>query len=591
MKWTITNTFLILFMGYHATAFVPQPLPRTLLVQRTMVMQKTTDENKKKKDDDDWVANLQEWWDTVVSPWKDETQKESTVKDDWVTEDVHKMLDENAVDVMTTTKQPFDVEEKKKSDANPQQKVTAGVENKAKSEEKTKTVVLVEDKKKKEKNISAKDEWIVKDMNEAALGERATKDWVADDLQKTGRLGSNQTTYSSQEWVARDMAQAGRADRPQQTATKKKEKSRNDDIAEDMTKAGKLGAGDDWVTQDMKTAGAPKEPFQSTSWLKKLGDFLDTEKDRTHDDVQERMEKAGKEGAHSFDWVTDDMVRLGRAEKVQHEKKYSNDEKPYKIKLDAYDAEAIRKDMERLGHADSQDWVASDMKATGGKHDSGRMYLDPPKELSDRLHNQDRSTAVTKDMEYEGHGSTRRASKDELSKGKMEEMITKDMKKMGQSQIDDWVIQDMERAGHPDSHLNMDSLHHESHKDRETKEFMKTRKTKVASNVDKPHMKPPTYKTTKFGKDSHPCTVEAKTDSSVAGTETKPIIEDSVEPLDEAELAGFIVPKESKRMKRRNKKRNMKRDDEDEDHHSLLHNVVRVSKKVIHPRKPWKDIE
>jgi hypothetical protein len=275
-----------------------------------------------------------------------------------------------------------------------------------------------------------KDAWIARDMAEAGKAEDESTDWVAKDMNHAGRDPSHQDV----QWEMKDAGGSITRD----VLKKKNKKSRNDLIQDDMKRAG-LNTSSDWIKRDMEDAGkGPKKEIMRNN----VERLLDKEGDK-YKDIYNDMKKVGKDATRT-DWIADRMTTAGKGEHIRSAKK-----EDYSYKLDKniqehYNIDHIRADMEQAGHADSQDWIQHDMEDVGRSHDNVGAKKQPLKQALSR---------------NEPAG------------------IMEDLVRAGKANMSDaWIAKDMERAGHPDVHLNTGTPF-KTHEDRETEEFMATRKS------------------------------------------------------------------------------------------------------------------
>jgi hypothetical protein len=229
-------------------------------------------------------------------------------------------------------------------------------------------------------------EWIAADMKKAGApdpaltrarsAEKTKNELIAEDMMKAGRLGRDNL-------VARDMQQAGKAESPTEMldsghrkigkAFDDHRKHTYDDVAKDMKKAGRAGSSsDDWVTTDMKIRGKSDTSTASTekvsSGVTRLGNAIDKQREHDYDDVKEDMEKTGKAGDHSKDWVTQDMENAGRAESLFDKILSAGKDFSYKLsdwQRKAFDMEYLRDEMKAGGRAKPDALIAQDMKDAG----------------------------------------------------------------------------------------------------------------------------------------------------------------------------------------------------------------------------------
>lgn len=411
------------------------------------------------KTNTDWLSGVRDWFTFITSPATDEETK-AKQEDDWVAQEligigeIEEVSPPEAIDKAVKHADPVENANKKREHF---------------VSENTKTM------------HESKDEWIARDMMNA--GKEDAKDWVADDMKKAGKFGSSQQQLST-EWIAQEMKNAGNAGTVQRRTKEdtKRKKSKNELIAKDMQKAGKI-TGEDWVARDMEKAGKPlDEDTKNLSWIKKLGKTLDKTREEKYDDIFDDMEKAGKEGAHSTDWVAQDMMRAGMAEAPMSGITSVGNDASYKLgdwEKKAFDVNKIRKEMEEAGHADSSDWVARDLEETGRNPSTTRQsYPAPKKEITGWL-SKEKDEWIAIDMTKEGKGSSSRRTDNKLTGQQLEDIVAEDMKQAGQAS-NSWIARDMQRAGQADARLNKGPTAFVSHQKRETEEFMNARKVKIA---------------------------------------------------------------------------------------------------------------
>jgi hypothetical protein len=338
-------------------------------------------------------------------------------------------------------------------------------------------------------------EWIAQDMKQAGAPdagplrprshEKTKNELIEEDMVKAGHLGGT-------DWVRENMEQVGKAESSTDkldSGSRKLGKAfddwRNhnfDDIAEDMKKAGREGSETkDWVATDMKIRGkADSSSEKVSSWFKKLNFALDQERKHDYDDIAEDMEKIGKAGDHSKDWVAKDMEAAGHGESLL-DKIYSvGRDFSYKLsewQKKSFDLDSVYKHMTEAGHGEPLDSIAQDMKEAGeaGSTTAGSRLSAPKKQLSEWAANEDKKW-VAEDMAELGRAdASPRAWQHRSEKKttqKMSDLVAEDMRMVGKAQ-DESVVEDMKMAGM--AHVNIGSLDKkvsETQKQRETKVFM-----------------------------------------------------------------------------------------------------------------------
>jgi hypothetical protein len=338
-------------------------------------------------------------------------------------------------------------------------------------------------------------EWIAQDMKKGGAPdprplrprspEKTKNELIAEDMVKAGRLGGT-------DWVRNDMEQAGKAEsyadklndglRKLGKASDDRRKHDFDDVAEDMKKTGREGSETkDWVATDMKMRGKTDSSTEKvSSWVKKLGFALDREREHEYDDVKEDMEKAGKAGDHSKDWVAQDMENAGHGESLL-DKLYSvGRDFSYKLsdwQKKAFDMDSIYEDMTEAGNAEPLDSITHDMKEAGeaGAMTAGSRLPAPKKQLSEWSANDDKW--VAQDMTELGKAdASQRAWEHRYEKKTpkgMSDLVAEDMRMVGKAQ-DESVVEDMKMTGM--SHVfirSPDKKVSETQKQRETEVFNK----------------------------------------------------------------------------------------------------------------------
>jgi len=337
-------------------------------------------------------------------------------------------------------------------------------------------------------------DWIADDMKKAGKAEDEGRDWVAEDMNKIGGAAAGPTG----DWIAKDMKKAGEAGSEHDPHLRKasKKETETDKIAKDMKKTGRA-TGDDWIASDMKVAGDPEAQSteKRTNWFSNiLSRALDKEHDREYKDVVDDMKETGKMGSGSTELIAEGMKKTGMAEspmeKFFHDVTYKIDEWQKKT----FDVETIREEMEDAGHARDTRSIAHDMESAGhaGNSPSHRM----PSQKKD-LQDMEDEKWIARDMKEGGNAASGWYSKrDTMTKQKRTDMIADDMKMAGRSADVDWIRQDMEQTGHAESHIGDGLGAKQSQYQRETEEFMKTRRVKMAPvepekvKEEKPEEKP-----------------------------------------------------------------------------------------------------
>jgi hypothetical protein len=317
------------------------------------------------------------------------------------------------------------------------------------------------------------------------------------------------------------------------------------------------GTGTGWIAEDMKEAGMSREKRSTYApWTERLQHQLDSEREKRYDDVFRDMEKTGKKGSHASDWVEEDMIRAGMAESVKDHLKSAASDGSYKLEgwqKERYDPETVKKHVESAGHAEAQDWISNDMTTTGQNRSIvGRSYPTPAKDLREWLRT-DETTSIAQDMEAEGKASgDRRTRKEKISRSTLADLVAQDMQVVGTTSTN-WVETDMERAGHAEPHLNREVMT-KSHKERETEEFMRSRKVKLAES---------TVSETKEGREE----VELVKAEASAATATAFSEEPFLAPRHDAAPALEPIQK-----------------------HAFMSKLFRATKRVFMPWKAWKDL-
>lgn len=525
------------------TGFAPAVVPRTM---RPATMTTTLDSTKKKQDwMTDWVSELQDWFETVTHP---EPKKASSsdaevvaatapTDDAWIAKELNELgTVEEAVELAVDEPLPV-----------AREVITAQEVQQAVKEPKKK---ISTPKPKVQKTTY---EWLTRDMLKAGKAERESKDWVAEGMKKSGKTGL------SSDWVADDMIEAGQAGpdhTPELKKSSKRFKTEADRIAEGMTQVGR-NTGLGWIARDMADAGKAREARTLTG-SEKLNEQLDTQHEKQYDDVFKGMEKVGKEGSHSMDWVEDDMTRAGKGESLMEKLNTATKDVTYKFEKwqkKRYEPEKIRENMESAGHAEARDWVAQDLQSIGrNKTLVGRKYPAPKKELREWLA-QDEEASIASDLEAEGKAlGNRRTRKEKISRTKLADLVAADMQMVGKTS-EEWVETDMERTGHAEPHLNKETTA-KSHLQRETEVFMSSRKPKVSpvQNVEVP---------------SPPVEAAVEVETVVENSEsTAPMIS--------------VLPAKTDLI--------LEETHVEHPHNDFKHNILRASKKVIMPWKKWKDL-
>jgi hypothetical protein len=349
-------------------------------------------------------------------------------------------------------------------------------------------------------------EWIAQDMKKAGAPdpaplrprshEKTKNQLIEEDMVKAGRLGGT-------DWVRKNMEQAGKAESPAdklndglrklEKAIDDQRKHAFDDVAEGMKKAGREGSETkDWVATDMKTMGmADSSTDDVSSWTKKLGFALDKEREHGYDDIEEDMEKTGKAGDHSKDWVARDMENAGHGESLL-DKIYSvGRDFSYKLsdwQKKTFDLESIYEEMKEAGNAKPSDAVAQDMKAAGkfGSSAADTRIPAPKKQLSEWATNEDKW--VAEDMADLGKADAspraweHRAEK--KSTQKMSDLVAEDMRMVGKAH-DESVVEDMKMTGL--AHFFMGSAEKKAsgtQKQRETEVFNKAQEVSRKKRQD-----------------------------------------------------------------------------------------------------------
>lgn len=301
-----------------------------------------------------------------------------------------------------------------------------------------------------------KDAWIARDMAKAGKAEEEdeSSDWVAKDMNRVGRDPSHQDV----QWEMKDAGAGGsfQGDVLKKNNKRKDQKSgtnvksKNDLIQEDMKRVG-LSMSSDRIQRDMEDAGRGPREEENTPTDKVLRDRLLRKQDEKYKDVYNGMKKAG-EDATRVDLIATRMKSTGQGETIRSAGKEDYSYKLDKHVTDHYDIDGIRTDMEQAGHAESQDWVRHEMEDAGRSHDNVRAKEQPLKHALNRNVPSD----IMADLERTG--------------------------KAGMSE--EWIVKDMERAGHPDVQFHTAGTPVKSHKDRETEEFMATRKSPKGPEED-----------------------------------------------------------------------------------------------------------
>lgn len=572
MKTVLITLLLILEIDKVAT-FAPTFVRVSQSSPQTTTKAFMVKERKKQHQQNDWitdwVADLQEWFETITHPeakHKDEDEKKTAVKsDEWIAKELNDLgatttteLDELVDDVVAPVGKKVEIAKEVVTSRDVERALDSDTESKT-------TPTPLPPKPKVQKTTY---EWLTKDMTKAGRAELESKDWIAEDMKKAGRIGLHG------DWVAEDMKEAGQAGvdhTPSLKKSSKKTKTDSDRIAEGMTQAGR-GTSVGWIAQDMNEAGKAKEARETTAWTDKLRDQLDRQHEKDYDDVFKDMEKAGKEGAHSTDWVADDMTRAGKADSLMDKLTAATKDVTYKFdkwQKKRFDTDEIRKDMESAGQADARDWVAHDLEAVGtNKTVVGRSYPAPQKELREWLA-QDEESSIAQDMEAEGRGlGNRRARKEKLTRDKLADLVAKDMQMVGKTSSD-WVEADMERTGRADPHMNTELLTM-SHKQRETEAFMSTRKAEVAP-LQESEVK---------------AVVGTAPVEEEAGAPPPVVVAKSIQE-EKVELMPKTVALEEKPTEIKSA---VAKEEPHATHHEFMHNLKRASKKVVMPWKKWKDL-
>jgi hypothetical protein len=472
-----------------------------------------------------WIEDLHDWWDSTVmhhEPHKKEAAKGSS-EDDWAAKEFQR--------------------------------------NQSRGYEKTTTAVSSKIPKVQKTTY----EWLTHDMTEAGKGEREGLDWVATDLKRAGQVGP-----LHENWVEEDMKEAGEAGMTSTTARIRKKprsphepRTETDMISKGMREAGR-GMGSAWIAQDMKEAGMAREKRSSYApWTERLRDQLDAEREKRYDHVFHDMTKAGKQGSHASDWIEADMIRAGMAESVADHLKSAASDGSYKLEgwhKERYDPETVREHMETTGRAEEQDWISSDMTTTGQNRSMvGRSCPPPKKELREWL-GTDETISIAQDMAAEGRASgDRRTRKEKITRSGLMELVAQDMQMVGTTSTN-WVETDMERMGHAEPHLNREVMT-KSHKQRETEEFVRSRKVKLAESApneaDKWHEE-----------------LESVNAQASATTPTVYVEEPFLAPKHDEMTGAALVASTPEPIKK----------------HAFRNKLFRATKRVFMPWKAWEDI-
>ena len=154
-------------------------------------------------------------------------------------------------------------------------------------------------------------------------------------------------------------------------------------------------------------------------------------------------------------------------------------------------------------------------------------------------------------------------------------MVAEDMKLAGQT-TSSWIAQDMERAGHPDAHLNKGTTAFVSQQKRETEEFMSGRKVKTApAKQVKLEDTPPKQVELK---DAPPKQVELKDEPVMIVAN-----EDTAVKVDlPADALNLDFHADALKVDLHEKATN--------EHHGVKDFVKRAAKKAVMPWKKWKDL-
>jgi hypothetical protein len=432
--WLVVVSSAALLDKGGCSAFVVPPVVSTALKKSSPL--RTT--SMVKMDKEQWMTDVREWFDSVTHPTTRTRTSTSTS-----TSTTTKNKNQNKANKKNKNKKKNDawIRQEFEDQANDDNVVMVDKNNKKDQQEpttRTTSTILSE----------GKDAWIARDMAKAGKAQDESADnWVANDMNHVGRDPSHQDV----QW---DMRDAGGGGSTSSTTTrdnkgKKNKKSKNELIQENMKRTG-LGTSSDWIQRDMEEAGrGPKE--ENTRNADKAERLLDKQ-DKKYKDIYKDMEKAGMDTTRT-DGIAERMKTAGRGENGSSTTT-GRKEDYYSYKMDKsvnerYDIDGIRTDMEKAGHAESQDWVQQDLEDVGRSHDNVRAKEQPLK----RALNRNVPSGIMEDLERVG--------------------------KAGMS--DEWIAKDMERAGHPDIHLDNDTPFLKTRKDRETKEFMASSMAKRTS--------------------------------------------------------------------------------------------------------------
>ena len=319
------------------------------------------------------------------------------------------------------------------------------------------------------------DSWISDELELIAAEAESDKDvtekesledyWIAQDMTQAGK-GEGEVD----DWVARDMEKLGRdqvkhdlkldleesVGAPNHQVMKKRDTKTpkmksSEDIERDMKATGKEVGG----TPMENLGGKQSFAFQDDKTLR----AMKKQKKDTYNDVYKDMEKMGK--ASSQDWIAQDMAHTGEDNSRVVHSDGADDNYSYKMDkvqdiVDHYNYDEITKDMKQAGSKSQDDWIRRDMQEAGKSHDNVRAALHPSKK--------NLSSFVPSD-------------------------IREDMEHVGQLDHDTWIAQDMEIAGHADeeskSSKNFQNV--KSFRDEEAKQVMAMRKSIL---VEGPEEKP-----------------------------------------------------------------------------------------------------